>query len=92
MYVSCCNGSICFASRRIRFHAWSARGCTGIRGQRTNRSSPNQPPFYFCTSAFREKESPEEITYSNPYLTELTPGRHAGRGPIQYGTGSSLKG
>ena len=34
-----------FASRRIRFHAWGARGCTGIREQRTNRSSPHQPPF-----------------------------------------------
>ena len=67
MYVSCCNGSI-FASRRIRFHAWGARGCTGIREERTNRSSPHQPPFFFfplfffCTSAFREKENPEEIT------------------------------
>ena len=28
----------------------------------TTHHSPHQPPFFFCTSAFREKENPEEIT------------------------------
>jgi hypothetical protein len=50
-----------FASRRIRFQNFHMRGVQGVaRGSgssaRTERSSPHQPPFHFCTSAFRVRK------------------------------------